>query len=187
MQRHTSKRPVAFGLTSTHGQRVTNYMQRAQEELRLEVQVHDLGIRAQGTVNACLWLSMAAALSRPAWRPTSRYRGALSGLQATRDASLPVDVNEVWHSEIALFTVQLRTYMCGGPHVKIYQAFASLAGEGRASSSCWGDGYCFEYFLSVASDRSVVSDLSAQPCSRLRSSNLILSAPSARLCSRFRF
>ena len=141
MQRHTSKRPVALSLNGSPDERVRNYMQRAQEELHMHMRVHDFGIRSQCTVNSCFWLSMAAALSRSCWRPSSRCRAALSGFDAARDAALPLDVKDVPHSVVAVFADQLRTYMCNGanavlhrPDIRdtIFQAFAALAGEGRA-------------------------------------------------------
>ena len=141
MQRHTSKRPVAVSQTGSRDERVQNYTQRAQDELHVHMQVHDFGIRSQSTNNACFWLFMAAALSRSDWRPPSRCRAALSGLDAARAGALPVDVDKVPHSEIALFADQLRSHMCNGPTAalrrldirdRIFQAFAVLAGDGRA-------------------------------------------------------
>lgn len=140
MQRHTSKRPVALTLTGTPDERVDHYTQRAQEELNVNMQVHDFGIHAQRTVNACFWLCMAAALSRLDWRPPSSCRSLFSALDAARTAPLPADVNEVRHSAIAEFADQLRAHMCHGSNAvlrrldtrdKIFQAFAALGGEGR--------------------------------------------------------
>ena len=96
---------------------------------------------AQHTVNACFWVSLAAALAKSAWQPASRYRGGLSGFQAAQEAPLPFDINNVRNSEIAAFAVQLRMHMCDGSDAvlhqlgirdKIYQAFAALGGQGRA-------------------------------------------------------
>ena len=132
---------MAVTQTGSRDERVQNYTQRAQDELHVHMQVHDFGIRSQSTINPCFWLCMAAAPSRSDWRPPSRCHAAISGLDAARAGALPVEMDDVPRSEIALFADQLRSHMCNGPTAalhrpdirdRIFQAFAVLAGEGRA-------------------------------------------------------
>jgi len=142
MRRHTSRKPVpAILIHADEKQR--QYVARAQRDLQLAVRVVDLGARAGTTINACFWLSLAAALTRSTWAPSSHLRHRLSGFDAARASPIPVDGGEVAWSPIGALAVQLRHYMCLGdgavmlqPHVRdlIYQAYAALAAQGPVRS-----------------------------------------------------
>ena len=47
--------------------RLAHYVERAQADLQLVVQAKDGGMLAGRTSNACVWLSLVAALSRSSW------------------------------------------------------------------------------------------------------------------------
>ena len=138
MRRHTSRKPVPATPIHLH-EKQRQYVARAQRDLHLVVRVVDLGARAGTTINACFWLSLAAALTRSAWAPFNHLRDRLSGFDAARASPIPVDVKGVACSAIGALAVQLRHHMCLGneavmlkPHVRdvIYQAYAALATQG---------------------------------------------------------
>ena len=116
---------------------------RARKDLQLVVRAVDLGARAGTTINACFWLSLAAALTRSPWAPFSNLCDRLSGFHAARNSPIPVNVEAVPLSAIGALAVELRHHMCLGdeavmlkPHVRdiIYQAYAALAVQGPVRS-----------------------------------------------------
>jgi len=138
MKRHTSRTPVPAIPIHLHV-KAQQYVARAQRDLQLAVRVVDLGARAGTTINACFWLSLAAALTRSAWAPFNHLRDRLSGFHAARASPIPVDDGGVARSAIGALAVQLRHHMCLGneavmlkSHVRdvIYQAYAALATQG---------------------------------------------------------
>ena len=142
MRRHTSRKPVPAIHIHLH-EKQQQYVSRAQKDLQLVVRAVDLGARAGTTINACFWLSLAAALTRSPWAPFSLLHDRLSGFHAARASPIPVNVGGVACSAIGALAVQLRHHMCLGdeavmlkPHVRdvIYQAYAALAVQGPVRS-----------------------------------------------------
>ena len=142
MQRHTQKgtRPVpAVFFKARLNEKFAHYIERAQEDLQLVVEAKDFGMYAARTVNACFWLSLAAALTRSSWAISNRLRDALPGFESARNVSLPAHTKDVRCSELASLAAQLRHHMCLGeeaamlkPYIRdsIYQAFAALGDGG---------------------------------------------------------
>ena len=135
MQRHTAKKTIPATFTVPLRDKLAHYIERVQGDLRLAVEARDLGMYAGRTINACFWLSLAAALTRSSWIVTTRLRHGLPGFQAAINSSIPENANEIRHSEVATLAVQLRHHMCLGegaamfkPYIRdsIYQAFAVL-------------------------------------------------------------
>ena len=95
---------------------------------------------AESTVNACFWLSLAAALTRSSWVVTNRHHELFLGFQSACHAGIPNDTKDIRLSEVATFAVQLRHHMCFGDKAamlkayirdSIYQAFAALGVGGQ--------------------------------------------------------
>ena len=142
MRRHTSARPVPAIPIHLH-EKQQQYVARARKDLQLVVRAVDLGARAGTTINACFWLSLAAALTRSPWAPFSNLCDRLSGFHAARNSPIPVNVEAIPLSAIGALAVELRHHMCLGdeavmlkPHVRdiIYQAYAALAVQGPVRS-----------------------------------------------------
>ena len=142
MKRHTSRKPVP-AISIHPDEKQQQYVARAQRDLQLVVSAVDLGANAGKTINACFWLSLAAALTRSPWAPFSQLCDRLSCFHAAKASPIPVNVRDVACSAIGRFAVQLRHHICLGheavmlkPDVRdvIYQAYAALAMQGPVRS-----------------------------------------------------
>ena len=131
LRRHVSKKPIPF----IPNDRLQHYISRAHADLQMHVEAKDLGMYAGRTINACFWLSLAAALTRSCWAVLPRLRPSLPSFQAAANELIPSNIDGFRHSEIAMLAFQLRQHMCHGeeaamlkPYIRdsIYQAFAAL-------------------------------------------------------------
>ena len=150
MQRHTVKRNIPAAFKVPLSDKLAQYVERAQVDLRLVAEAKDFGMHAGRTVNACFWLSLAAALTRSSWVVTTRHHDSFPGFQSACDAGIPDDTKDIRNSAVATFAVQLRHHMCFGDGAamlksyirdSIYQAFAALGVGGPPrtlqSYKCW--------------------------------------------------
>ena len=138
MKRHTSIKIVP-AISIHPDEKQQQYVERARRDLQLVVSAVDLGAKAGKTNNACFWLSLAAALTRSPWAPSSHLHDRLPGFQSARTSPIPDVASEVADSAIGTLAVQLRHHMCLGAEAVmlkadvrdlIYQAYAALAGDG---------------------------------------------------------
>ena len=145
-RRQTNKTTVSLKLEKCANDDVCEqYRVRAIDYFQRDVRVHDLGIYAGNTVNACFWLTLAAGLAKSSWQINSQALPGLADsidlLQKTRDTELPSQ-KHVCSSPLGLFAQKLRHYMCAGAtavllrhdmQAKLFPAFAALdtASESR--------------------------------------------------------
>ena len=129
---------------------LAQYVERAQVDLQVVTEAKDFGMYAHGTVDACFWLSLAAALTRSSWAVTAQHQDSFPGFQFACDAGIPDDTKDIRYSEVATFAVLLRHHMCFGDRAamlksyirdSIYQAFAALGVGGPPRTlqcyKCW--------------------------------------------------
>ena len=124
------------------------YERRSREELGSPSQCVDLGQYAHGTTGACFWLSLAAGLSRTAWRMPEHGNVSAEDadvihtllLETSRMTQADMDVGcqsrALNESAVGRLAYRLRRLMCHGDQAillrrdilsRIFAAFAALA------------------------------------------------------------